>query len=67
MEDEAMLERERQREERRTRAAGDPVGGAQGGTTPSVDYYAAVDNLITSTISADSEAFNQQIEQENGQ
>ena len=61
-----MLEIERRREVERTRRGGEPVGNAQGGSSE-VDYYSAVDNLISSTISSNSEAFNLQIEQENGQ
>ena len=63
-----MLNLQRQREERRERIVGDPASDTAGGTAgATVDYYSAVDNLISATISSDSEAFNQQIEQENGQ
>ena len=62
-----MLERQRQHDEVRERTGGEPTdGGAQGGST-GVDYYNVVDNVINNTISSDSEAFNLQIEQENGQ
>ena len=63
-----MLNLERQREERREQICGDPADGAAGNAAGSaVDYYSVVDNLINSTISSDSEAFMQQVEQENGQ
>jgi len=64
-----MLEREREREERRERAFGDPADDAfsSGAAHAAADYYNAVDELINRTLSSDSEAFLQQVEQENGQ
>ena len=63
-----MLNLERQREERRERVGGESAeASGAGGADTGVDYYDVVDNLISSTISSDSEAFIQQIEQENGQ
>ncbi len=58
---------EGQREERRETMVDASAEGAGGDAGVGVDYYDVVDNLINSTISSDSEAFNQQIEQENGQ
>ena len=62
-----MWEIERRREEERPARAGDPAEGAGGGVATAIECFNAVDDLISSTISSDSEAFNQQIEQENGQ
>ena len=62
-----MLEYERRREERRERSAGDPSQNAPAGGDTTLTYFQEVDELIRSIISADSEMFNQQMEQENGQ
>lgn len=64
-----MLRTEREREQRRDSAVVDPEEETceADAAHAAVDYYNAVDNLINNTISADSQAFVQQVEQENGQ
>ena len=58
------IERVREREEQRQQPSGDAAGSTTGGGT---NFFNVVDQPINNTVSADSEAFNQQIEQENGQ
>jgi hypothetical protein len=64
-----MLEREREREERRERTADGPTDDAfsSGAAHAAAEYYNVVDDLINRTISSNSEAFLQQVEQESGQ
>ncbi len=60
-----MLEVQRRREEVGVRA--DPIESAGAGGSEGRDYFRVVDDFINNLLSSNSEAFNQQIEQENGQ
>jgi hypothetical protein len=63
-----MLQRERRREEPRERGADEPAASGVTNSIPtSDDFYSAVDNAINNAMSSNSELFNAQIEQENGQ
>jgi len=58
---------ERQHEERHERRAVRHDEDATSSLESDAGYYSALDQLIQTTMSSDSEAFLQQSEQENGQ
>jgi hypothetical protein len=63
-----MVEVERRREERRVRTVDPPAGsGGTGGTVQADNYFAAVDQLISNTVSENPEIMIREGEQENGE
>ena len=63
-----MLQRERRRDREQEAGAGDPSCGSAGNARQTAEmYYNAVDDAISRALSSNSELFNVQVEQENGQ